>query len=178
MRPQGVWVLIPGPIAATWCCVSLHTSPPHFVPQFPHLENGGDNHTSLLGEFRRLDESVAVKHASHHSQRGDSLSINYWNVPFHTVWAGWPSQELQSQSFTHQVLPLSPLGWMTSLAPEPAWDYILLVNLLTCWLPGMQPLGHQYHAGREFCSSCLLLYSPRQVAPRGAWQSVCQVLTG
>ena len=37
--------------------------PPRFVPQFPHLENGGDYHTSLLGEFQRLDESVEVKYA-------------------------------------------------------------------------------------------------------------------
>ena len=63
MRPQGVWALTPGPTAATWCCVSLRMSPPRFVPQFPHLENGGDYHTSLLGEFQRLDESVEVKHA-------------------------------------------------------------------------------------------------------------------
>lgn len=51
---SGFLVVDSRPITASWFCVGLSMLLPVFMPQLPHLGNGDDNHTSLLGRVSQI----------------------------------------------------------------------------------------------------------------------------
>lgn len=142
------------------CCRELGQCQMH---QFPHLENGGDNQWSVLGEFRKLHESMEVKPAAPCSQRNDSLSVNYWM--YHLKWSDLvnsPRSSSLSPSLTRDCHSHLRVLWpLLHLAQS---EIILLIYLITYHYLLLPPLGHECHEGRDFCPSWSV--SPKHLTPR------------
>lgn len=135
--------------------------------QFPHLGNGFDNQMSVLGEFRRLNESMEVKLAAPYSQKNDSLSVNHrmycpkWERPRQ------PSQESSRN-------PQSP-GTATHISRfmwprlHLAWpEILLLIYLITYSLPVAPPIRTSVPQGQGFLSILVTVVSPKPLAPGGS----------